>query len=157
MNGWVLRLIGAALALCAGYGWGALRVERACRHTHTLDELAKVLDFIRTAILYREMDSAEILRQLQAETPLNWLSGSRTQLYQIRPPKSLPPEQYAVFAECFSLLGRCGAEEAVRHLEYCLARCETFRAAAAAEEQKAKNLYRQIGLCMGALAVLFLL
>ena len=157
MSGLILRLIGAAMALCAGYGWGAMRVEQACRHTRALDELAKALGFIRTAILYREMDSEEILCQLRLQMPLLWAPDSETPLYQLRPPDILPAEQYAVFAECFSILGRCGTEEAVRQLEYCLARCLAFREAAETEEQKAKHLYRQAGLCLGALAVLFLL
>ena len=157
MSGWILRLAGTLLALCAGYGWGAIRVEQACRHTRALDELARVLDFIRAAILYREMDSGEILRQLHAEMPLSWLPGSGEMLCALRPPPVLPQAQYAVFAECFSGLGRCSTRETVRRLDYCLARCTEFQSCAKQEEEKAKKLYRQAGLCLGALAVLFLL
>lgn len=157
MSGWVLRLAGALLALGAGYGWGAVRVEQARRHTQALDELGRVLDFIRAAILYREMDSGEILHQLCAEMPLPWLPKSGDALCAVRPPAVLPPSQYAVFAACFSGLGRCGTRETVRRLDYCLARCAEFQACAEQEEENAKKLYRQAGLCLGALAVLFLL
>lgn len=157
MSGGVLRLAGALLALSAGYGWGAARVEQARRHTQALDEMGRVLDFIRAAILYREMDSAEILHQLRAQMPLAWLCESGDTLCTVHPPTVLPPCQYAVFAECFAGLGRCGTQETVRRLDYCLARCTEFRACAGREEEKAKKLYRQAGLCLGALAVLFLL
>lgn len=157
MSGWILRLAGAFLALCAGYGWGAVRVEQAHRHTRALDELGRVLDFIRAAILYREMDSGEIMHQLRAEMPLSWLPEGGDALCALRPPPVLPPNQYAVFADCFSCLGRCGTRETVRRLDYCLARCAEFQTGAGQEEEKAKKLYRQAGLCLGALTVLFLL
>ena len=114
----MLRLAGALLALSAGYGWGAARVEQARRHTQALDEMGRVLDFIRAAILYREMDSAEILHQLRAQMPLAWLCESGDALCTVHPPAVLPPCQYAVFAECFAGLGRCGTQETVRRLDY---------------------------------------
>lgn len=157
MSGGLFRLAGAILALCAGYGWGAARVEQACRRARALDELARVLDLIRSAILYREMDSGEILRQLRAETAFAWLPADGEPLCRLRPPPAVPPAQRTVFAECFARLGRYGVQESVRSLEYCLARCAVFRAEADEEEKKAKKLYRQAGLCLGALAVLFLL
>lgn len=156
MTGLALRLAGAALALAAGYGWGACQVERAARHTRALDELEAALAFIRAAILYRELEAGEIRRQLQREHPWPWLAGEGA-LCDLRPPAGLPPAQRETFAACFSALGRCTAPESVRRLDHCLARCGEYRADAWAQECKARKLYRQAGLCVGALAVLLLL
>ena len=156
MSGWGLRLAGVALALAAGYGWGARQVELAARHTRALDELEAALGFIRAAILYRELEAGEILRQLREECPWPWL-GRGEALCDLRPPGGLPTTQREVFAACFSALGRCGAPESVRRLDHCLARCRAYQADARAREDKARRLYRQAGLCVGALAVLLLL
>lgn len=150
-----VKLAGACLILIAGYAWGSYRTHGARRHVLQLKELERFLYFVKGEIEYRGLQSQEILSEAKSGQPytLLCLSGCAS-LCEVRAPEELPGPERKVFDECFGGLGQHTGQESCRQLEYCLARCAFFLQQAQENECKANKLYRQLGLCFGALAVL---
>lgn len=148
-----LRLAGALLFICCGWCAGDAVQGRYLKREAALRGTVELLRRVRQEVAYHRADLSALCRRLYAE---KLLPADNCTLQNLPPPLQLTGQEAACFEECFSGLGRAGAQQECERLDYYIGRFEVFLAAAQRQTQSCAALSRRLGLAAGAVLALML-
>lgn len=153
----MLRLLGAALVVFAGWSAGWYLAEKKRRRLAVLEQLERLIALVQDEIVYRAAPLSDILILLKERRDMPGLCLEACgQLQRLACPPDLDRTAWHQLEGFFSRLGSAAGQEEARHCAYYLRRCTGLRDEARREYEQAKQLYAKAGLCCGALAALLL-
>lgn len=153
-----LRLLGVCLLIAAGYGAGLRRLQQLRSRVEALRQLGRMFARVQDEIEYRGLPLGEILELLRCEEGFERLElGACPDLQQLKLPVALSAAQRAALEGALRTLGQRTSQESTRQLAYYQKICASFTEQEELKLCNAEKLYRQLGLCAGALAALLFL
>lgn len=153
----VLKLLGAAMLACAGFGAGVLKCAHLRKQAESIRCFVSLLLYMSDAIHYRALPGPTVLAMAARNPAFAQFALQRCRHFSELP---VPPALGACQSELregLRALESAGRESACRTLAHLTALCRAAEQQARQAAAQARALYPRLGACLGLLGAILLL